>query len=117
MVVKVPHSESLHLQPCLQDPGGREGWSGLPCSLEGLWERSRLGIGGEWGYLYSGPWQGRARVSGQPLSLQNRGVGWNGRGHNPVQGLDVGGFRYCRAPLGPGGPQGHHQAYRICGLP
>lgn len=34
MVVEVPHSESLHLQPCLQDPAGGEGWSGLPGSLE-----------------------------------------------------------------------------------
>ena len=37
VVVEVPYAESLHLQPCLQDPAGSEGWSGLPCSLEGLW--------------------------------------------------------------------------------
>ena len=93
VVVEVPHSEPLHLQPCLQDPGWGGGVRAAPQPRGSLGGDQDWGYGGEWGCPdSSGPCRGRACMSGLPLSLQNPGVGWNGRGHGPGPGAGVSGL-------------------------
>lgn len=67
MVVEVPHSESLHLQPCLQETlrAARGGWAARPGGQDGT--------GANGATLILDPGGGGHVVSGAALSLQNSG--------------------------------------------
>lgn len=92
VVVEVPHSEPLHLQPCLQDPG----WGGRVRAAPQ--PRGPLGGDPDWGY--GGEWgcRGRACLSGLPLDYRTLGVGWNGRAHASGPGPGVSGLPLLSKP-------------------
>lgn len=93
-------SSALGVVPPPALPAGPCGWRGVVRAAPQ--PGGQHGNGGEWGYPYSGPWWGRACVSGRPLSLQNSGVGWNGtRSKGWMWGLPL-----LQDPAGPRGTPG-----------